>query len=88
MNSTNWFEIWSAADRLANEAIRGAARKSMLALDRLGEPPSQEETQELKRLCSEANAVFHHALAAMKGSTGAGRGIATGPSITTSGAAS
>jgi len=88
MNSTNWFEIWSAADRIANEAIRGAARKSMLAMDRLGEPPSAQETQELKRLCGEANALFQQAMAAMKGSAGAGRGIATGPSITTSGAAS
>ena len=70
MTWMNWFEAWRTADRMANEAMRAAQRKSMLARDRLGDPPSAAETQELKRLREVADALFQQATAAMRIRTG------------------
>lgn len=65
MTWMNWFETWRTADRTANEAMRAAQRKSMLARDRLGDPLSAAETQDVKRLREVADALFQQATAAM-----------------------
>ncbi|HKB54761.1 MAG TPA: hypothetical protein VKD22_12230 [Ramlibacter sp.] len=62
----NWFESWRTAERAANEAMRAAQRKSILARDGLGDPPSEAQTQEVQRLREVADALFQQATAAMR----------------------
>ncbi|HZW50401.1 MAG TPA: hypothetical protein VFF05_00940, partial [Rudaea sp.] len=52
-------------ERAANEAMRAAERKSMLARDGLGDPPTEAEEQEVKRLREIADALFRQATFAL-----------------------
>jgi len=61
----DWFQAWCAAERAAVQAIRATALKSMLALERQGEPPSADEAEEVRRLRARANALFEHGMAAL-----------------------
>jgi hypothetical protein len=67
----DWLEAWCAADRAAMQATRDATRKSLLALDRQGEPPSSAETAELKRLRATANALLRVVMARIWAPAGA-----------------
>ena len=61
----NWLQAWRAADQAAMRATRATAVKSMLALDRRGEPPSAEETAEVRRLRALANSLLEHGVSAI-----------------------
>jgi hypothetical protein len=66
MTSTNWFEAWRAAERAANEAIRAAARNSMLAPEHCGGAASDAQAREAQRLREVADALFQRAMATMR----------------------
>ena len=59
-----WLNDWYVADSAAMRATRAAAAKSLLALQRRGEPPSDFERAEAKRLRELANALFRDGMAA------------------------
>ena len=78
MTWMNWFESWRAASRAANEAMRVAERKSMVAGDGLADRPTETETQEIKRLREVADELFRQATTGMRLCT---RQVRTGPRL-------
>lgn len=63
MAAMDWLDAWKIADHAAMRATRAAAAKSLLALQRRGELPSDEERAEVKRLRDVANALFRDGMA-------------------------
>ena len=78
------FENWRAACRQAEAAANAMLVKSMRAMDRMGEPPSRDEADEVRRLRRAADQEFHCAMARLHEvahpapSHGAGLDAATG----------
>lgn len=63
MASSDVFENWRSACRKAEAAASAMLVKSMRAMDRMGEPPSQDEADEVRRLRRAADQEFHCAMA-------------------------
>src|SRR5690348_15445074 len=66
MNRNHWLTTWRAADNAANEAMRAVALQSRLALEHLGQPPSQEDVRHADGLREVADALLQQATAAMR----------------------
>lgn len=60
----DWLDDWYRADTAAMRATRAAAEKSILALQRRGELPSEAEQAEIRRLRECANILFRDGMAA------------------------
>lgn len=65
MASSDVFEHWRSACRKAEAAADAMLVKSMRAMDRMGEPPSQDEADEVRRLRRAADQEFHCAMACL-----------------------
>ena len=63
MTTSDVFEHWRAAHQEAEAAAKALHLKSMRAMDRMGEPPSQEEADQVRRLRQAADREFHAAMA-------------------------
>lgn len=63
MASSDVFENWRSACKRAEAAASAMLVKSMRAMDRMGEPPSQDEADEVRRLRRAADQEFHCAMA-------------------------
>lgn len=85
--STDLFQEWRAANRMATAAERAMLHASIQALECKGEPPSANEAQRIRRLRAAADDLFQLAMAhmgelAMMARTG-GRGAASPSGIAT-----
>lgn len=63
MASSDVFENWRSACKRAEAAANAMLVKSMRAMDRMGEPPSRDEADEVRRLRRAADHEFHCAMA-------------------------
>jgi hypothetical protein len=63
MSSTDLFQEWRVANRVATTAERAVLNASIRALDGQGEPPSQAEAQRVRRLRATADELFQLAMA-------------------------
>ena len=66
MGTTDLLQNWRAANFAAMAATRAAARKSMLALDGRGEPPSASETAAARNLHAKADDLLEITLERMR----------------------
>ena len=66
MTRRKWFDSWCAAELAATQAIRNAARQSLLTLQREAGLPGDAETRNLRRLREEANALFQRTMSVMR----------------------
>lgn len=64
-SSTDLFQEWRIANRIATTAEKAMLNASIRALDGQGEPPSQLEAQRVKRLRATADDLFQRAMAQM-----------------------
>lgn len=64
-SSTDLFQEWRVANRIATAAERAMLNASIQALDGKGEPPSPSEAQRVKRLRATADNLFQLAMAQM-----------------------
>jgi len=71
MGSSDLFRGWRLADQAAMAATQFTVTKSILALDGMGEPPSQDETQAVKTPRRIAEAQFTLAMVRTAQLTGA-----------------
>lgn len=55
---TDWLDAWKIADQAAMRATRAAGAKSLLALQRRGDLPSDAERAEARRLRELADELF------------------------------
>ena len=62
-SSTDLFQEWRVANRIATTAERSMLNASIRALDGKGEPPSQAEAQRVRSLRATADDLFQHAMA-------------------------
>lgn len=62
-SSTDLFQEWRVANRIANTAERATLNASIRALEGKGEPPSQAEVQRVRRLRATADDLFQQAMA-------------------------
>ena len=63
MSSTDLFQEWRVANRVASTAERAMLDAFFRALDGKGEPPSQAEAQRVRRLRAAADELFQLAMA-------------------------
>jgi hypothetical protein len=61
-SSTDLFQEWRVASRIATTAERAMLNASIRALDGKGEPPSQAEAQRVRRLRATADDLFQQAM--------------------------
>jgi hypothetical protein len=66
MTRRKWFDSWCAAECAAMQAIRKAARQSLLTLQRGAGLPGDAETRKLRRERDQAQALFRLAMSAMR----------------------
>lgn len=66
MASSDVFENWRSACTKAEAAASAMLVKSMRAMDGMGEPPSQDEAAEVRRLRRAADREFHCAMARLQ----------------------